>query len=39
MKRRLPGLNDRDLKMISIDRNVSEPVRLAARKFVVKNLK
>ena len=35
----LQRLNDRDLKMISIDRNVSEPVRLAARKFVVKNLK
>lgn len=35
----LQRLNDRDLKMISIDRNVSEPVRLAARKFVVKKLK
>jgi hypothetical protein len=35
----LQRLNDRDLKMISIDRNVSEPVRLAARKFVVKSLK
>ena len=35
----LQRLNDRDLKMISIDRNVSEPVRLAAKKFVVKNLK
>jgi hypothetical protein len=35
----LQRLNDRDLKMLSIDRNVSEPVRLAARKFVVKNLK
>lgn len=35
----LQRLNDRDLKMISIDRNVSEPVRLAARKFVVKGLR
>lgn len=35
----LQRLNDRDLKMISIDRNVSEAVRLAARKFVVKNLR
>lgn len=35
----LQRLNDRDLKMISIDRNVSEPVRLAARKFVVQKLK
>ena len=33
----LQRLNERDLKMLSIDRNVSEPVRLAARKFVVKN--
>lgn len=35
----LQRLNDRDLKMISVDRNVSEPVRLAARKFVVKSQK
>ena len=34
----LQRLSDRDLKMISIDRNVSEPVRLAARKFVVKGM-
>jgi hypothetical protein len=32
----LQRLNERDLKMLSIDRNVAEPVRLAARKFVVK---
>jgi hypothetical protein len=33
----LQRLNERDLKAISIDRNVSEPLRLAARKFVVKS--
>jgi hypothetical protein len=32
----LQRLNERDLKRLSIDRNVAEPVRLAARKFVVK---
>jgi hypothetical protein len=32
----LQRLNERDLKMLSIDRNVAEPVRVAARKFVVK---
>lgn len=32
----LQRLNERDLKMLSIDRNVAEPVRLAARKFLVK---
>jgi hypothetical protein len=32
-------LNERDLKALSMDRNVPEGVRLAARKFVVKNLK
>jgi hypothetical protein len=32
----LQRLNERDLKMLSIDRNVAEPVRLAARKFVTK---
>ena len=32
----LQRLNERDLKMIAIDRNVSEPVRLAARKSVSK---
>ena len=30
----LPRLNERDLKMLAIDRNVPEGVRLAARKFV-----
>ena len=30
----LQRLNERDLKMLSIDRNVPEAVRLAARKFV-----
>jgi len=34
----LARLNDRDLKMLSIDRNVPEGLRLAARKYVVKNL-
>lgn len=34
----LQRLNDRDLKMISMDRNASEAVRLAARKFVVKKI-
>lgn len=32
----LQRLNERDLKMLAIDRNVPEPVRLAARKFVAK---
>jgi hypothetical protein len=32
----LQRLNDRDLKMLAIDRNVPEPVRLAARKFVAR---
>ena len=32
----LQRLNERDLKKLSMDRNVSEPIRLAARKFVVK---
>jgi hypothetical protein len=35
----LQRLNERDLKSLSIDRNVPEGVRLAARKFVVKSLK
>ena len=33
----LQRLNERDLKMLAIDRNVPEPVRLAARKFVAKS--
>jgi hypothetical protein len=32
----LQRLNERDLKMVTIDRNVAEPVRLAARKFASK---
>jgi hypothetical protein len=32
-------LNERDQKMLSVDRNVPEAVRLAARKFVAKSLK
>jgi hypothetical protein len=32
----LPRLNERDLKMLTMDRNVPEAVRMAARKFVVK---
>jgi hypothetical protein len=32
----LQRLNERDLKKLATDRNVAEPVRLAARKFVVK---
>jgi hypothetical protein len=32
----LQRLNERDLKKLAMDRNVSEPVRLAARKFSVK---
>lgn len=35
----LQRLNERDLKMLAIDRNVAEPVRLAARKFVAKSLR
>jgi hypothetical protein len=33
----LQRLNDRDLKMLSMDRNVGEPVRIAARKFALKS--
>ena len=35
----LSRLNERDLKMITMDRNVPEAVRLAARKFIVKGMK
>lgn len=35
----LQRLNERDLKRLATDRNVSEPVRLAARKFVSKGLR
>lgn len=32
-------LNERDIKMLAVDRNVPEPLRLAARKMLVKGLK
>lgn len=32
-------LNERDMKMLTVDRNVPEALRLAARKFIVKGLK
>jgi len=35
----LPRVSERDLKMLAIDRNVPEALKLAARKFVVKGLK
>ena len=35
----LPRLNERDMKMLTVDRNVPEGLRLAARKFIVKGLK
>jgi hypothetical protein len=35
----LPRITERDMKMVSIDRNVPEALRLAARKFIVKSLK
>jgi len=35
----LPRVNERDLKMLTLDRNVPEALRLAARKFVVKGLR
>ncbi len=35
----LHRLNERDVKMISIDRNVPESLRLAARKIALKNVK
>lgn len=35
----LHRLTERDMKMLSVDRNVPEAVRLAARKIVVKSLK
>ncbi|OFW06859.1 MAG: hypothetical protein A3H96_14445 [Acidobacteria bacterium RIFCSPLOWO2_02_FULL_67_36] len=34
----LQRLNERDLKTLSIDRNVPEPVRIAARKYILKQL-
>jgi hypothetical protein len=35
----LQRINDRDMKMLAVDRNVPEALRLAARKFMVKGLK
>jgi len=35
----LPRVNERDMKMLAVDRNVPEGLRLAARKFIVKGLK
>jgi hypothetical protein len=35
----LQRVNERDMKMLAVDRNVPESLRLAARKFMVKNLK
>jgi hypothetical protein len=35
----LPRINERDMKMLAVDRNVPEALRLAARKYIVKGLK
>jgi hypothetical protein len=35
----LQRISERDMKMISVDRNVPEALKLAARKFIVKGLK
>ncbi len=35
----LQRINERDMKMLAVDRNVPEALRLAARKFIVKGLK
>jgi len=35
----LPRITERDMKMVVVDRNVPEALRLAARKFIVKSLK
>jgi hypothetical protein len=35
----LPRINERDMKMLAVDRNVPEGLRLAARKFIVKGPK
>jgi len=32
----LPRVNERDMKMLAVDRNVPEALRIAARKFIVK---
>ena len=34
----MPRLNDRDLQQVSVDRNVPEPLRVAARKKIVSNV-
>jgi hypothetical protein len=33
----LPRLNERDMKLLGMDRNVPEAVRIAARKYTVKS--
>lgn len=35
----LPRISERDMKMVAVDRNVPEALRLAARKFIVKSVK
>ena len=35
----LPRVTERDMKMIAVDRNVPEALKLAARKFIVKGSK
>jgi hypothetical protein len=35
----LQRVNERDMKMLAVDRNVPESLRLAARKYIVKGLK
>ena len=35
----LPRINERDMKMLAVDRNVPEALRLAARKYIVKGLR
>jgi hypothetical protein len=35
----LQRINERDMKMLAVDRNVPEALRLAARKYIVKGLK
>ena len=35
----LPRVNERDMKMLAVDRNVPEALKLAARKFLVKGLR
>ncbi|MGH9373321.1 MAG: hypothetical protein ACRD15_17510, partial [Vicinamibacterales bacterium] len=35
----LQRINDRDMKMLAVDRNIPEALRLTARKFIVKGMK